>query len=359
MLAQRRQLRSLFGEAARLPADGAGAGQVIQRKPRNAHVTWAITHLVKVQGGPEDESLFGKDADWRSGEIPPQESGQLSQGQLIIVDDEAVFMSRRGANQEDAARRKHDAQTDELKHKWLKVLAVWVEGGFKSAPPDAYVRAETIQLIDVPKPPQQDIGLREHEPEEEETVSADLRGFHDAWQQAAAKRRRSIGRVNMEFADRYTSEDDYITSGWNWDKFDEGLDVSEDIQIPEERTGFEPSPSTTLEAQHVFSANYTSGPKPEPVAYMVLEVRHEGDESFMYIRWLIAHPERGGGGSALVRHAIQLLNTQNAYEELRVESAFSAVAWYESFGFKKVNPTKNVVAKGVGYADTQLVYRKD
>ena len=78
----------------------------------------------------------------------------------------------------------------------------------------------------------------------------------------------------------------------------------------------------------------------------------------MYIRGLIAHPETGGGGSTLVKKAIELFKSQDKCKELRVDSAFAAVNWYETLGFRKVDPHKSAVSKGVGYADTELVYTK-
>ena len=361
MVAQRQQLRSLFGQAAQLPGPGAESGQPIQRVERKAEVTWAITHLVREQDHGRGESLFGEGGDWRSGEVSPDDLGQLSRGQLIIVDDEAVFMSRRGANQEDPSRRQHDFQTDQLKHKWFKVLAMEVDGRLMDAPKDAYVRAETIQLIGVKKPDLKKIGLVKHGAEDEAAVTSDLRGIHTAWKAAAAKRRRSIGRVNMEFEGESTAQRDDLTSGWNWDQIDEGVNVSKDMRKPKDRTGFDKQPNEELVEQQVLSANYSER---EPVAYMVLEVRRErADEDqpfvpYMYIRWLIAHPEKGGGGSTLIRKAFDAFNGQNICKELRVDSAFSAVDWYVLMGFKKVDPAKNPVKKGVGYADTALVYRK-
>jgi hypothetical protein len=335
---------------------GAGSGKPVQRVQRDARVTWAVTHLVRVQDYGEGESLFGNGDDWQSGEVPP-ELGQLSYGQSIVVDDEEMFMSRRGANQEDPSRREQDRNAGGLKHKWLKVLAVDRDGELQQAPEHAYVRAETIGLIGgVEKPSRKEIGVIPHGPEENDAVSRDLEGFHEAWQRAAAKRRRSIGQVEMDFEGRTITDDverAEITSGWNWDKYDEGEDVSGYMKDPEERKPLEEDAE-----QHTLSANYVTEQGREPIAYMVLEVRDYGQGPFMYIRWLIAHPNKGGGGSALVEEAKNRLDNQSTCTELRVESAYSAVSWYESLGFEKVNPGKKVVEEGVGYADTELVYRK-
>ena len=339
--------------------NGAESGQPVQRVKRPATVTWAITHLVKEQG----DSLFGEGTDWQSREVAPEDFGQLSRGQVILVDDEQIFMSRRGANQENPLRRQHDTDTDELQHKWLKVLAVWADGEFKPALENAYVRAETIKLIEVEKPPQKKIDVHKHEPEEADIVSADLERFHESWQAAARKRRRSIRRVveDKDFTGKSTDAGAAITSGWNWDQYDEGVNVSGDMRDPDERTDFQTTETEQLEKQETLSASYTS--EPGRIAYMVLEVRKERDnedkpfQSFMYIRWLIADPQTGGGGSKLVKEAIERFRAQKGCKELRVDSAFSAVEWYKKLGFEVVG-SASAVKKGVGYADTQLVYKK-
>jgi N-acetylglutamate synthase-like GNAT family acetyltransferase len=125
------------------------------------------------------------------------------------------------------------------------------------------------------------------------------------------------------------------------------------MKDPKEREKFE-----EVYEQHVLSAHYDEAHDEQPIAYMVLEVRTYEDSKFMYIRWLIGHPEKGGGGSQLVNEAIARFK-KSGLSELRVDSAFSAVGWYESLGFQKVVPEKSVAKKGVGYADTELVYRSE
>lgn len=326
------------------PARDAAPGEPVQLKKREAKVTWAITHLVQVQ----DESLFG--ADWQAGEVPPDQLGQLSHDQLIEVDDAQVFMSRRGPNQEKQTRRDQDEDADELKYEWLKVLRVFSEGEWREVPEDTYVRAETIRFVGDKKlqaitiNPQKDEGF----------VSGELADFHAAWNEAAGNRRRSVGHFEEVVPDDSVDGAD-ISSGWNWDKYDEGQNVSEAMMDPEARTG------GGFEGQHVLSANYDTEPGKPAAAYMVIEVRQNSFENegqpFMYLRWLIGHPERGGGASVLVREAIRRFD-ESGLNMMRVDSAYSAVGWYLGLGFEKVNPGQNVVRKKVGYADTELVYRK-
>lgn len=360
---QMRALQGLFDARHRATTQREASaaevpGEVVQRVEREAQVTWATTHLVQERDYGKGESLFGPDDDWQAAEVPPEALGQLSHGQRIVVDDEAVFLSRRGANQEDPARREDDRETDELRHRWLRVLAVDVDGEFRPVGDHVYVRAETIRLVGVQKPANKKIALREHG-SDDDSVSRNLQEFEAAWQAAAKRRRRSVGRVNQDFEGQ-TVDDAEITSGWNWDKYDEGVDVSGYIKDRDERLGFDEG-YETLPMQKTFSANYEAGEGSEadPVAYMVLEVRKPGDEPpYMYIRWLLGHPEKGGGGTALVTKAIEEFQACGDCAELRVDSAFSAVDWYKSFGFKAVDPEQVVVEKGVGYADTALVIKK-
>ena len=328
-----------------------GREQPYQLASRNARVQWAITHLVMAK----DDSLFGDTDDWQSREVPAKDFGELSHGQQLTVDDEAVFMSRRGANQENPHRRQHDKDTDELKHKWLKVIAIGVRGVYYPAQDNIYVRAETVQVLGQEKPKARVIALRSHGETEVGAVSKGIGAIHLAWQAAASKRRRSTARVTMDFAGEKTEDGNEITSGWNWDKHDEGTNVSGDMKDSKELEKFE-----EVSEQHVLSAHYDKAHDEQPIAYMVLEVRTDEESQFMYIRWLIGHPEKGGGGSKLVNEAIARFKRSPRFvSELRVDSAFSAVGWYESLGFQKVDPKKSVAIKGVGYADTELVYRRE
>lgn len=353
----------------------------IQMLRRGAEVVWAITHLVTVQDDADgiNETLFGNGDNWQAGEVPLEDHGELSHGQRLEVDDAEVFMSRRGANQEDPEKRAKARDDDEMKHEWLKVLKLEVDDELEDAPEDAYVRSETIRL----DPPQaRKIELMEHNDDEDHPferamVSNELSGFHQAWKIAEERRKRNEGHVKNEHDGQMNADHDDLTSGWNWDKFDEGLDVSENMSDPDERTGWF-SQSTELLNQRTISARYKDELGEEAIAYMVLEVRRDkleveedddnppelfefiklmyDQEPYMYIRWLIGHPEKGGGASKLIKEAFDSFN-KSACTELRVESAYSAVPWYEKMGFKKVHPEKNAPKKGEGYADTELVYK--
>ncbi|WP_294675040.1 DUF4157 domain-containing protein [uncultured Fluviicola sp.] len=361
-------------------------GSPVQMLRRGARVIWGITHLVRVQEDPaveedddDTETLFGNGDNWQAGEVSLDQHGELSQGQKLVVDDEEVFMSRRGSNQEDPEKRNKAREDDEMKHEWLKVLELEVDHELEDAPEDAYVRSETIKL-DPPRP--RNIVLMEHNdddqhPFERARVSGELSAFHQAWVTAERKRRRNEKHVKSEHEGQENADHDDLTSGWNWDKFDEGLDVSENMSDPNERTGWF-SPATVLVSQRTISARYNDEHGEEAIAYMVLEVRRDkleveddddnppqpyefiklmhDQEPYMYIRWLIGHPEKGGGASKLIKEAFDSFNRSNC-TELRVESAYSAVPWYEKMGFKKVHPEKKAPKKGEGYADTELVYK--
>jgi len=305
------------------------AGGPVQRKEQRAEVVWAVTHLVKDQGG----SLFGD--DWQSGELDVEE-GELVEGQVITVDDEEVYMSRRGPNQENSDRRQEDARG--LKqYKWLQVLAV----GGREIGGGVYVRAETIRIHRGPP------SRVSHDVEEGTApdLFEGLSGINEAWKGAKDKRRRSIGLKVINEVD----EEQGLSSGWNWDQFDEGVNVSGDMMEEDYR-----KPISESQKQWTLRAMYENEPG-IPIAYMILEERNDESGEHLYLRWLIAHPNKGGGGGELMKAAKEILQKGN-YTEVRVESAYSAVSWYQSMGFEIIEPGK--VIKGVGYGDTTLSLKK-
>ena len=107
----------------------------IQRKPKLMQVIWDTTHLVREMDG----SIFGQ-GDFEQGEIGA--AGELSAGQNLFIDDEDIFFSRRGANQENPERRKQD-EVSEPNTPWYRVL----QANFKNVEHEnVYVRAETIAI---------------------------------------------------------------------------------------------------------------------------------------------------------------------------------------------------------------------
>jgi hypothetical protein len=240
-----------------------------------------------------------------------------------------------------------------------------VNGKFQRVPnDDTYVRAETVELEHVQGPPKKKIGVAETK--DQDHVTEELGEIHAAWEKAGRNRRRSIGQVKDDFIDDVVGGTE-ITSGLNWDQYDEGKDVSENMMDPKTRTGWS-SPHTKLMNQYTFRASYDAEEKSEPIAFMVLEVRQDvredenGEkkegERYMYIRWLIGHPEKKGGGAALINKAKECFAEHPECKEMIVESALSAVGWYEDMGFEKADDKKNVVVKGQGSGDTRLVYTR-
>ena len=88
--------------------------KTIQRVPRQAQITWDITHVVR----EIDESLFGN-GDYDEGEIGSQ--GELTAGEAIIIDDDDIFVSRRGPNQENPTVRHTDGENYPTVE-WYRVL---------------------------------------------------------------------------------------------------------------------------------------------------------------------------------------------------------------------------------------------
>jgi len=110
-------------------AQGQGAG-VIQRAPRRVQ-SIGITHLVH-----EDEgSIF---------EGFEVESGELSPGQKLVIDDEDIIVSRRGPNQE--INREQDRLGPQI-HDWYHVLVV---NGVDVREKQLYVRDKTFVADDSP-----------------------------------------------------------------------------------------------------------------------------------------------------------------------------------------------------------------
>jgi hypothetical protein len=346
---------------------------VFQMKRRDAIVTWGVTHLVKAQG----DSLFGAEEKdgWKAGELPVEE-GELTQGKPIVVDDEIVFMSRRGSNQEDEEKRKKDHK-QELNQKWNLVYEV-DETDYEDQ--DVYIRSETIRYTkDEPKE-RKDIGIVEM-PEEnvpEQLLTERLLQIQAAWAQVALKRRRSIDQVkykNKKEEEAQNGEDQVVddeqvdkeedtlpeglSSGWNWDQYDEGEDVAGEMAIPDYREfGLSDQPTNFM-----LTAHYTGEEVDIPIAYLMMEkntrkkrlfkddFEHVPPEpEFFYIRWLVGDPIKKGGGIKLMTEA-----KRKAFENqlvIYVQVAYSAVDKYAEFDVVE----KGAFVEGQGYGDTLLKY---
>jgi hypothetical protein len=344
------------GPLSYIPANGQNSSlssTVFQMKPREALVDWAVTHLVQEQ----NDSLFGKDDEdgWKAGELPV-ELGELKKGQLIIVDDAIVFMSRRGSNQENAEKRALDS-VKELKHQWYPVLAV---GKANYDGKKVYIRSETIKLAEEKEKEKEDIRAAEI-PEKEaigETVTKRLAEITQTWSDESRKRRRSIGQV--KYKDDPDKLPEGLSSGWNWDQYDEGEDVATALTEPESRS----YDGSSLEKQTVFTlkAYYQKDEYAVPIAFLILEENKNAERSFnkykapepqfFYIRWLIGDPVKKGGGSAVMDAAKQ--KSFDSQQAIYVEVAYSAVSWYQKMKFEVVVPGK--FTKGEGYGDTLLKY---
>jgi len=107
--------------------------QTVQRKPVAAEVVWDVTHVVTEM----NESLLGN-GDFDEGEIGAE--GELTAGQIITIDDEDVFVSRRGPNQENPTVRRLDQASKPTKE-WYRVLTL---NDKDVRTQNLYVRAETI-----------------------------------------------------------------------------------------------------------------------------------------------------------------------------------------------------------------------
>jgi len=317
---------------SRVPSPAA-----VQRKVREAKVVWQVTHLVEAQ----NESLFGK--RWDANELPA-DIGQVTHGQTIHVDDEDVFMSRRGANQEISGRREADA-AQELKNKWLGVRQVGLRE-FKSSD-NVYIRQETIRYTTEEHREVKPVDVHVTE-EPTEELFQNLQGIKKAWIDAGRKRRRSVTEVRTK---EDIAENEGLTSGWNWDQYDEGVYVAGEMINPTYRGKSKGRRQWTLTASY-------RGEKDGPIAYLIMEERgpEDGeDEGTMYLRWLVGHPEKGGGGQAVMTQAINIFRGSTC-TKLKVESAYSAVGWYKKQGFQVEE--EGAYEPKLGYGDTVLSMSK-
>lgn len=132
---------------------------------------------------------------------------------------------------------------------------------------------------------------------------------------------------------------EYECSGKDWNQNDEGADVARDLQISDKRE--QDTSGATYEK--CFVAHYVG--ETQPIAIMLLEMRTEDlkekNKQHLYIRWLLGSPVTKGGGATLVNVAkAEALKVADG--ELRVDSARSAVEWYNKQGFSSLYSAKHV-----------------
>gem|GEM_PF-6439742 len=299
---------------------------VLQRKERSAEVTWAVTHTVYEQGKDKKVGLFAGKDWWRN------EGGELNQGDKISVDDEDVFQSRRGANQEEESRRKED-RAGERFHKWVRLIET-EDGKVPEREGKApFVREETIRYK---KGEKQEIGVDKAESFAALAKATDLSSISKAWKERNKKRRRSLGpwEVKEELRTEYDADSSPL-----WDQIDEGVDVSKWIGESGSHDHLQQGEKQKKYEQRFYYAYYGQDKK-KPIAQMTLEQRDSKDidsrvprGQHWYLRWLVGHPDKGGGGSALVQQAIQDTEGKPIY----VESSPSGVSFYTGKGFKLID----------------------
>lgn len=200
------------------------------------------------------------------------------------------------------------------------------------------------------------IGVTEAESFEALTETTDLGSIHEAWKARASKRRRSL--VPWQRGEKLREEHE-ADSGPLWDQIDEGLDVSKWVQKPSVQE--HPEPSRKAEYQQKFYYAHYGQDRRNPIAMMTLEQRDAKDidgrvrkGKHWYLRWLVGHPDKGGGGSALIRQAIVDARGGPIY----VESSPSGVGFYQGKGFQLIDPIgSEKEGKPWGYYSPLMVHQ--
>lgn len=318
--------RQLRQQAAQMAQCGAAADRLpVQRAEKDAAVKWDITHIV----GLDEGSLFGTDGGLGN-ELSPDEGGQLSRGDRLLIDDAPVLISRRGGNQEIVGNRVKDSTGNKV-HEWVRVLQIIPQDGEPrdlSGGPPMYVRKETISILPgkgVPEPGgKNDIALLNIEDWDAERIPEGLRDIAGKWQKRGElTRTKSSGVLRIDEQDMRKKKHGGLQkpSGRNWDQFDEGVNVATDM-ADEPHKAF-PHGKGQWRIKAVA--------KETGVLVGVLIVE---DTEPLYLRWLIGNPEIKGGGSALLAAVKKLLLTKSKAESVDVDSAYSAATAYTKAGFK-------------------------
>lgn len=299
----------------------------VQRVQQEARVEWGITHIVKLQ----DASLFGTD-DALANEVEPIDGGQLKKGDMLVIDDAPVVISRRGSNQENREKRAEDKEGNKV-YQWLRVLKIIpLNGKERDFSGDAamYVRKETIKILSESSGQQpgglNKISLANIKDWEGEEIPEKLREIAEKWRhQGELRRTKSKGVLDIDALDmkRKSEGGGGKPSGRNWDQYDEGVNVATDV-ADEEHEPF------VKEGQWRIKA--VNEETDELVGVLIVETAENEDP--LYLRWLIGNPEIKGGGSALLA-AVKILLNEKPGSSIGVTSAYSAKDSYIKAGFKQ------------------------
>ena len=308
-------------ENSMLNSDVKVGSKVVQKRDRGAVVVWNVTHEVIPD---EKSSLFGDDSDSFK-----NEGRELYRGEKIVVDDEDIFQSRRGANQEISERRKSD-QEGHLTNKWLKLKDV--NGSETSG--KGYVREETIRIIDEGVSEKREIHSKQMDIG---TAKGAADTIHKAWEGLRGKRRMSVGAWEKWESKRKEKGKE---SSPSWDQIEEGYDVSKQLSnfAPKEYENYK----VEEEADQAIITAYDQESE-NPMGIIVIEKRtgtkfplyNNDNDKKWYLRWLIGHPTLKGAGGLLLGKALDYVKDLNG-TAVWVESAPSAVEWYQRKGFKRL-----------------------
>lgn len=282
-----------------------------QLKPVLGEVTWGVTHAVKEENG----SIYG-DGGYAAGEIGPW--GELTFGEIVTLDDDDLFMSRRGANQEDGDKRGKDSLAQPTVE-WIRVLKI---KGVDVTGLNVYVRSETVHVGDDvvdpgarwPKVNVEDVAW------DDEPMLEGVRKIGEEYEEITKTRPEKETERN-------------ICSTEEMDQIDEGADVAKEFQIEEYRNLNDYEQAQTKVAK-------TQGET--LIGVMQITVgKDETEERFLYIKWLLGSKTVKGGGVALIRSALEYA-IANKITKIKVESAMSAVEWYQSRGFTKTGNAQHM-----------------
>lgn len=290
--------------------------KMVQKRDRAAVVVWDVTHEVI----PKEDSMFGD-----SSEPFENEGIELYREDKVIIDDEDIFQSRRGANQEIRERREND-EAGHLINKWLKLKKVIRQEVYSGR---GYVREETIKITDSEE-------KRRDLTDSSQIDSSDAKGaadkIHNAWGESRGKRKMSTGAWEKWENEREQKEKETSPS---WDQIEEGYDVSKQLSnsAPVEHDNYGDG-----EEQAIFTVRDKESDT--PIGIIVIEKRTETEfpddgknkNKRWYLRWLIGHPTLKGAGGLLLDKALGYAK-QKGGQAVWVESAPSALAWYQQKGF--------------------------